>query len=576
PFDIFEDAWQKTLFNHFHDIFPGSGVRATYSYANGSFQDVLTATSSVKNRALRRLAERIDTSGIARSFIASRAGDSLGCGSGDTGVINSRVRVGASVVTNTLNYDNYGATMLSLNGEAAEPVMVYNPKPWKRSEVIMAKVWNKKMDPAKICVIDAEGNRAKAQVIDQGNYFQHDYYALMFEARDIPALGYKVFAIDEYPDAIETENAVKLSDVYSQDLQGFSPSTAPEIVMENRYIKAVISKNTGAVVSCVDKETGFEYCRPDAGIGELEMQTEQGNGMPAWSLSQIINRELLDKGVFSIVHQGPNRAAVRVDFEYGRSFISLETGLSKDSRQIDFKGRARWLETGSPEKGIPTLRAYFAADFTDGIPTYETPFGYQTKPQDYQEVPALKWFDLSGEDPAGEKYGITLVNKSKYGHGCIDDTIWLTLLRASYSPDPTPDLGDHEIEYSVAFRKGEFCPVCAVRLGENFNNPMSVTSVPVQTGELPLEKSFAELCTDEANVSAVKKAECGEGIIVRFYDAAGKDSTVRMRVDGLGSFRSAVTVNAIEQPEKDNTASVADGVLSVPLKAWSNVSVWLK
>ncbi len=576
PFDIFEDAWQKTLFNHFHDIFPGSGVKATCSYANGSFQDVLTATSSVKNRVLRRLAERIDTSSIAKRFVSDRIGDSLGGGSGDTGVINSRVRVGASVVTNTLNYDSFGATMLSLNGEASEPIMVYNPKPWKRSEVVMAKVWNKKMDPGKTCVIDAEGNRQKAQVIDSGNYFQHDYYALVFEARDIPALGYKVFAVDDCPEPLETEDAVKLSDLFRQDLAGFSPSVAPEIVMENKYIRARVSKTTGAVVSCIDKETGFEYCSDVNGIGELEMQTEQGNGMSAWSLSHITSRELLEKGTFSIVQNGPNLASVRVDFEYNSSFISLETSLAKDSRKIDFKVRTRWMEVGDPGKGIPTLRAYFATGFAGGTPVYETPFGYQTKEQDFQEVPALKWFDLTGESDDGEKYGITLLNRSKYGHSCVDDTIALTLLRSSYNPDPTPDLGDHEIEYSVVFRRGGFCPVCAVRLGEDFNNPMSVTSVPVQTGELPLEKSFGELLTEEANVSAIKKAECGEGIIVRFYDICGKDSVASLKVGGLGAFSSAATVDAIERPEEKNTAVIKDGVVSVPLAAWSNVSVWIK
>ncbi|MBO4547720.1 MAG: alpha-mannosidase, partial [Abditibacteriota bacterium] len=407
PFGLFEEAWQKTLFSHFHDIFPGSGVKATYSYANGSFQDILTATSSVKNRALRRLAERIDTSQIAKEFIADRAGDSMGAGSGDTGIINSRVRVGGSVVTNTLNYDGFGATMLSLNGEAAEPIMVYNPKPWKRTEVIMAKIWNKKMDPSKICVIDPEGRRQKAQVIDSGNYFMHDYHALLFEAKDIPALGYKVFAVDDCPEPLETPDAVTLSDIYDQDLQGFSPSVAPEIVLENKYLRVTVSKSTGALTGVMDKETGYEYCRDEAGIGELELQTEQGNGMSAWTLSHIVSRTLLEGGTFSIVHQGPNRATVRVDFECGRSFVSLETSLAKDARRVDFRVRTRWLEAGSPEKGIPTLRAYFATAFAGGTVTYETPFGWQNKEQDCQEVPALKWFDLGGEDPAGSEYGIT-------------------------------------------------------------------------------------------------------------------------------------------------------------------------
>ncbi len=54
-------AWQHTMFNQFHDILPGSGIHATYEYAQGLFQDILAQTSMVKTRALRAIAARVDT-----------------------------------------------------------------------------------------------------------------------------------------------------------------------------------------------------------------------------------------------------------------------------------------------------------------------------------------------------------------------------------------------------------------------------------------------------------------------------------------------------------------------------------
>ena len=577
PYESLEEAWQKTLFNHFHDIFPGSGVRATYNYAQGCFQDILATTSSVKNRALRRIVEKVNTNDIANHFISTDIGDSLGAGSGDTGYINSQFKVGGCITTDTLAYNKFSTTFLSVNGEAAEPILVYNPKPWKRSEVVMAKVWNKKLNPGKVCAIDSEGNKIKAQVIDSGNYFMHDYYAVVFEAKDIPALGYKVYAIDACPEPLEVENPVKISDSTGRFGNFLEASTSGEYIIENEYLKIIFDTATGSLISVVDKETDFNYVQVGGGIGELECQMEQANGMSAWSMGNLIDRQILDHGKTFVVQSGPNKITIRTDFEYNESAISNEISLAKGSRQVDFKVRTRWMEVGSPEKGTPVLKAYFPANLEEGIPTFETPFGSQSKIQDSQEVPALKWFDLTGDSEEGKKHGITLVNKSKYGHSCMDDTIALTLLRSSYNPDPLPEIGDHEIEYSVIFNNTDFNVINAVRAGENFNNPLNIVSVPVQKGDLPLEMSFAELLTENANISAIKKAECGEGIIIRLYEIAGKNAEAHIKLNGIiRDPKEAIEVNALEIPMSESSAKIEKDVLKVNLKADSNVSVWIK
>ncbi|MCX7806823.1 MAG: alpha-mannosidase, partial [Planctomycetota bacterium] len=66
PQDILVRFWRHALFNHFHDILPGSGIHATYDYSEGLFQEILAATGSIRTRALRALADRIDTSSAAQ------------------------------------------------------------------------------------------------------------------------------------------------------------------------------------------------------------------------------------------------------------------------------------------------------------------------------------------------------------------------------------------------------------------------------------------------------------------------------------------------------------------------------
>ena len=47
-----EKAWKNVLFNHFHDILPGSGVTETREYALALFQNTLAISNSSKTNSL--------------------------------------------------------------------------------------------------------------------------------------------------------------------------------------------------------------------------------------------------------------------------------------------------------------------------------------------------------------------------------------------------------------------------------------------------------------------------------------------------------------------------------------------
>ena len=57
----FADAWEKVLFNHFHDIIPGSGVIDTREYAMGKFQEVLAAANTETVNAFGAITANVNT-----------------------------------------------------------------------------------------------------------------------------------------------------------------------------------------------------------------------------------------------------------------------------------------------------------------------------------------------------------------------------------------------------------------------------------------------------------------------------------------------------------------------------------
>ena len=549
-------GWQDTLFNQFHDILPGSGVHATYEYSEGLYQAVQAAANSTLTRALRRLAAKIDTTAVAKGSLETFGdglGDGLASGAGDPGI------------PGTVSAANAGAAF-------AEPVLIYNPKPWARAEMVYAKVWNKPVTDDRVLVRDAEGNQARGQVVERGDYWGHNFTTVAFRA-DIAALGYKVYGIDNAADAVAGDGASAVSGM--QEVYGFPwPADRNSSVLENEYLKVEVDWASGAVSHLIDKETGFDYVPAGKLLGLLEAYQEDPHSMTSWCIGQVTgSMPLAQGGRLSVTQRGPNRAAVKCERKYRDSTICVEIGLNSGSRTIDFTCTSRWVERGSPETGVPMLKVAFPVAVQNGEPVYEIPFGSQRRVQSYQEVPALKWADLSGETDRGV-HGITLVNDSKYGHSCVDDTLRLTLIRSSYDPDPLPEIADHTIKFAVVAHTGAFDVVAATRAGEEFNSPMAVASTTLHKGDLPPVKSFIEALTPNVFVSAAKKAEDSGGLVVRMFESSGKDTTARIRISGiLKKGSQAVETDILERPLSKNTASLEGDILSVKVPAYGQASV---
>ena len=547
-------GWRHTLFNHFHDILPGSGVHATYEYSAGLFQEIQAAAGAIKTRALRQLASKVDTSFAAPKnacLIGNGLGDGLGAGAGDPGVPG-------------------GVTAWNAGAPCADAVLIYNQKPWARTETVYAKVWNKPVLDDRVVVRDASGKEVKGQVVGRGGYWGHEFATVAFTAENVPALGYKAYAIDNAPDPVAASGTLIDRNI-PEAQETMTVEISESGVMENEFLRVEMDFPSGAVKHLIDKETGFDYVPEGQLLGVIEAYNEVHRGMSSWCIGQIREvNPLVQGGKLHIGCNGPNRVAMVSERKYNESNIRLEIGLNAGSRTVDFKLNVRWVEIGTPEKGVPMLRAAFPVNVKDGSePIYEIPFGSQKRVQSKQEIPALKWADLSDS-----KFGITLLNDCKYGHSCVDNTLRLTLVRSSYDPDPLPEVTDHEIKWAVVAHKGACDVTAATQWGEQFNSPMAVVSATVQKGKLPAEKSFVEVLTPGVFMSTIKKAEDGKGIVVRVFDMVGKKATAKIKVSDLVKTDSKVVeTDVLERPVAKSTAKMAGDVVSVTVPAFGQATV---
>ncbi|XP_023209708.1 alpha-mannosidase 2C1-like [Centruroides sculpturatus] len=180
--------------------------------------------------------------------------------------------------------------------------------------------------------------------------------------------------------------------------------------------------------------------------------------------------------------------------------------------------------------------------------TFEIQYGHIQRPTHFNtswdwakyEVYAHKWIDVSEHD-----WGVALLNTNKYGHAVHSNVIRLSLLRASKSPDPTADIGEHRFSYALMPHTGSFQQAGVIQQSYQLtcplqlyltNNPGSHHPPPGFTMHrvLPLEihesLSWFQVSDSAVIIDAVKKAEDREGcLLVRLYEAYGSRVKVTLR-----------------------------------------------
>ena len=214
------------------------------------------------------------------------------------------------------------------------------------------------------------------------------------------------------------------------------------------------------------------------------------------------------------------------------------------------------------------LKVAFPVSVHNSKASFEIPYGSIERPTTRNtpaekaqfEVPALRWADLSDS-----RHGFSLLNNCKYGYDAKGNVLRLSLLRSPTWPDPHADQGRHEFIYSLYPHGGTWRDAFTVRQGYDLNYNLIAMQVPRHQGDLPAQYSFVQLSPENVVLTAVKKAEDDNSLIFRFYEWAGKNGEVQMRLpEGAVS---AVETNLMEKPQ-GSPLELQGGAVSLSTKAY--------
>ncbi len=551
PHAQLREAWINVLFGQFHDILPGSGIHWTREYQSGLFQNTAATTHMIKTQALRALAAAIDTSHAGTEpapRAPGRESAALGAGVG-RGAMHGALSCASRV----------------LDGPC--PVVVFNTLAAARREVVQATIWDDGAHSAAgahYLVRPPSGADIPAQIINKGHYWGHDFVDLVFPA-DIAPLGYAAFGIaegraDVPPGAVRVYEAPPRHD-------GEMPSTP---AMENEYLQVEFDPATGGVCVLRDKRTGLNIADARHPLGILDFAYERPRGMSAWIIAETGERQTrFDIASMKVTHRGPYLAALQTILRVAQSQVAITYTLKAGSPALEITVETTWLERGSSERGTPTLRMRFPFALTGARARYEIPFGSVARALNQgQEVPALRWASVTGRQGRA-RAGCAVLNDSKHGYALDGSMLSLTLIRASYDPDPLPEFREHTMRMAVVPHAAQAPIATLVHLGAAFNHPLQVVNTDVHDGALPARLQGVRIAQDNIVLTSLRQAHDGGGLVAHLLETQGRPTraTVAFAPELFGRVTTAREIDFLEQPAPASQARRAGNGFTVPVPA---------
>ena len=541
-----QQAWEIALFNHFHDIVPGSGTVDTREFALGENQRLLAIAGTVESLALRKIVSQIDTSSLGDQREDARATTSEGAGAG-FGVADFRL----SAVD---------------RGRGKNRIFhVFNPLPWKRSGLAEAVVWDWQGEPARAVVSDETGAQVPHQVVPNAlhpyfgpDYWGHRYMRLLIPV-EVPGCGYRTYSLSEaVPRELPAEHI------------GYPRVEKPEsFTLENDLLRAVFDPRSAALLSLVDKVSGEEMVDSMRGAGVFRLVREDDSrGMSAW----IIGRWMSVRSLHDAVKVTPTAGAdglsqwLAYELQFGSSRLKATVTLERGSPTLSWSVECEWLEAGKAGHGVPQLNFFLPLAGECKAYRFDVPFGAVDRAGTDMDVPANSWA-LGVPKKAGRR-AVMMIADQKHGFRGVGDSLSLTLLRSSYDPDPHPELGMHRFSFAVSLVDPGSSAALA-RAARDRAHPFIVLPGTGHAGTLPLSGGFLSLEQGTVVVAAVKMAEevpTGR-VVVRLSETDGKKTTAAIR---FFCTPSRVWRSDLNESTREQAGTAIEGdLVTVEIEPWS-------
>ncbi len=386
-------------------------------------------------------------------------------------------------------------------------------------------------------VIDSEGICCPVQKTKDGS---------IAYVRNLPSKGYKSYT------------AAKIS-------------AAPEpFILSGKYeletpFYRVRLDEQGMFTSIYDKENDREVIQPGKRANLMRMYEDKPIYYDNWDIDIYYTEKYWDVDDLTQLEwteMGPVRAVLELTRKESNSTIRQKIMFYADSRRIEFETHIDWKEHQT------LLKVHFPVAVHTDEAAFDVQFGNLTRKTHRNtswdvarfESCGQKWIDLSEGH-----YGVSLLNDCKYGHSVQDADMALTLIKSGIEPNPVADQEEHVFTYALYPHAQGWRAAGTIDEAYKLNQPL-VAQARTAAG---LEYSFASVDHDNVILETIKRAEDGEGTILRMYESDNAYTKAKLTVHA--DFTKAYICNLLE--EREYETAVEGNVIDVVLKPYEVVTV---
>ena len=476
-------------------------------------------------------------------------------------------QIAQEVINKNLDYITGKIKIDYLNKEELA-LVVFNPLPYSIDENVEARVkFPKEINLNRVKVLTTEGeeisNQLKGYGLDHKVIFnpfnspkfpEVNYTDISFTAKDIPACGYKIFII-------KAINDLRTSKEYETDIR------AGRDYIENKYYKVIAEEGNGTV-TIVDKlnDKKFKNCN---------RFVDGGDAGDEYTYSPPLNDEIIVSRLnnLSIQEVGPSEAVLKISGKMmlpvglksdrksraGKKVecpIESEVKLFSEVQRIEFKTKFNnkacdhRLQVEFPT-AIKSDYVYADGHFDVVKRSINIPDSKGWKEKAYKTAHNSGFVNIND----GE-YGLAVLNLGLPEYEIIPDnnTIALTLLRCvgwlsrgdlvyrkeeAGPPLTTPEaqcLGEYVFSYALIPHQGNWGDVRISQKTRQYKTKILTQQLKNQSGNLPSSFSFIQLEGKYLEISAIKKNEFEDKLVIRVYNPTDRETTGKIKL-GVNVFK---------------------------------------
>ncbi len=470
-------------------------------------------------------------------------------------------------------------------------LVVFNPLAFDRTDVVRVT----RFPPEKPfdLIDDQTGRKVAYQIVEQdgplaptpyaayrwarGAFEKHELFDLVFVAEGVPSLGYKTYRL------VPREG----TSAFESDLRVTREG------LENRFYKVALDPRTGAIAGVYDKELSRE-------LVDRQAPDKLNQFVAKWV--QTAKQEGPGKAEIRIGQKGPVYASlVARNSGPGCPEIVQEVVLYADLKRIDLFNRVL-------KDSTPLLEVYFAFPFQvegpkfrfEGSNSVIEPLRDQFPGSNSNYYAVQHWANVSNEE-----VGVTL--SPLESHLLEFGGLWPCYVSQAHHGVTAPDFGqpfvkpdqltkghmyafvldsnfrtnfqpvqqaDILFRYSLTSAAGPQANSKHRDFGWSVHNPlMAVLANGGRQGPLPSQASFCGLDQSNLLLTTIKRAEDGQGLIVRVIETDGKPTTATLTMPAV-TIEKAWLTSPVE--ENQSVLNCTEHSVIVPAKAFGITTVRLQ